>query len=1155
MKKQVILIKISFTSLLLTVTSLFSPFALSEITLDGSMGTTGSLAGPDYQITENLGQRTGGNLFHSFGQFNINSAESATFSGSAGIKNVVSRVTGGQASTIDGAFRSTISGANIYFLNPSGVIFGENASLDVQGSFHASTADYLKFKEGVKFETGLDNANPLLTVASPEAFGFLDDSSAPITVSGGLNKVLKVPEGETLSLVAGDISINDRSLYAPSGQVALASAGSAGEVVFNESGIDTSSFSQGGKIHLSRLAENPVAIINDTMQIADIDVSADAAGKVVIRGGQMVMDNAYIWADTTDKDGGDIDIGLAGDLTINGAAEITGVDKTPQSGITAYTQGKGNAGNILLNVNDLKLTHGTRIDSNSTAISSGNGGDLLINANSILLEGNNSKAVPSLSIGTNGSGNAGNINATVADKLEVSGGAYIRSRTMAKGNAGSITLTSNSLDLHNGGGIINFIAETAEGNANNLTINATDSITLSNRGHIDILHNGQGKSGDLSITSNKLDVRNGSSISSRVFNSGDGGNVLIKASEIRLTNDATMLADDTGLFTTGIFSNIQDLNYDGIATGNSGNLTVKANNLTVSNGAIISINNDGHGIGGELLVDSKEILLTTDPEFKDALIRGGIQAENSIGSTGNSKDLTILSDNLVIKNGTGISTTNFGYGTTGNIQIDSNNISISGSKSIISSRTYAIGRAGNITIDTDHLQMTDEAEIDSSTFGFARGGDITLTARSITLSGEQPAISTASNNTSVGNAGNLTINSDLLDMRDKTFIITGTSSQGTNAFLDMVENNPTLFNQIDWANVPLEKYQNKFGNGGNLTLNVNHLNIQDRSIISASTFGGGNTGDLTFTGQSVFIKGNPSRYNMGIFNEANEDSTGNAGNVTINTRSLELHDNALISASTLSTGQAGNLEINADNILIKKSTIRSESFSSNLDFLGSPDSAEAGNILININNTLFLEDKGAISVATNSANAGEINIIGGRTLKLSGDSRIVTNVANGKGAGGNILIDTPIVAIDDSFIVSRAIENNGGNITIPGHLFISPLSVIDASSKKSTPGKLNLKPDTNISGNIVVLPESLLNASEHLNDSCSSRSGNNANSFVIKNRGGIPLSPNQLSPATFMDVSSVTHHSAQKTKNKLPLFSLAENTASLLSTQQIDCLY
>ena len=273
-------------SLFLIITSFLSPYAFSEVTLDGSMGAAGAIAGPDYQITQDLGKLENGNLFHSFGKFNINTTESATFSGSTGIKNIISRVTGGQASTIDGVFRSTIPGANVFFLNPSGIVFGENASLDVQGSFHASTSDYLRFKDGVKFETGVTTANPILTTAAPEAFGFLNDTPASISVSGGLNKVLEVPENTTLSLIGGDITVNSRSLYAPSGQVILASAGSAGEVVFNESGVDTSSFTQGGNIHLSRDASNPVPIINETMQIADIDVSADSAGKVVIRVGR-----------------------------------------------------------------------------------------------------------------------------------------------------------------------------------------------------------------------------------------------------------------------------------------------------------------------------------------------------------------------------------------------------------------------------------------------------------------------------------------------------------------------------------------------------------------------------------------------------------------------------------------------------------------------------------------------------------------------------------------------------------------------------------------------------------------------------------------------------------------------------------------------------
>ncbi|RKZ37817.1 MAG: hypothetical protein DRQ49_15530, partial [Gammaproteobacteria bacterium] len=151
----------------------------AEVVLDGSLGPRGALPGPDYLIGADLGQQRGANLFHSFDTFNINTFESATFSGPDNIHNVISRVTGGNPSNIDGLFRSTISGANAYLLNPAGILFGQNAQLDVQGSFHASTADALHFQDGSKFSASHPEQSGL-TVAPPAAFGFLTESPARI---------------------------------------------------------------------------------------------------------------------------------------------------------------------------------------------------------------------------------------------------------------------------------------------------------------------------------------------------------------------------------------------------------------------------------------------------------------------------------------------------------------------------------------------------------------------------------------------------------------------------------------------------------------------------------------------------------------------------------------------------------------------------------------------------------------------------------------------------------------------------------------------------------------------------------------------------------------------------------------------------------------
>jgi filamentous hemagglutinin family protein len=127
----------------------------AQITLDGSLGPRGSLQGPHYTIPNTVGQMRGPNLFHSFGQFNLSRDERATFTGPSGIQNILSRVTGGSSSIIDGLIQSQISGANLYLLNPSGVLFGPNASLDISGSFHVSTADYLRFADGARFSAHL----------------------------------------------------------------------------------------------------------------------------------------------------------------------------------------------------------------------------------------------------------------------------------------------------------------------------------------------------------------------------------------------------------------------------------------------------------------------------------------------------------------------------------------------------------------------------------------------------------------------------------------------------------------------------------------------------------------------------------------------------------------------------------------------------------------------------------------------------------------------------------------------------------------------------------------------------------------------------------------------------------------------------------------
>lgn len=180
----------------------------AEVSLDGTLGKAGALPGPDYAITADLGRQVGANLFHSFTDFSLAQGESATFSGPASVRNILARVTGGQPSTIDGLLRSEIIGADLYLLNPAGVIFGPHASLDLKGSFHVSTADYLRLGETGRFDAR-HPADSELSAAPPADFGFLDDSPAEIRIAGSH---LTVPEGQALGMTSsGKVTIEEGS--------------------------------------------------------------------------------------------------------------------------------------------------------------------------------------------------------------------------------------------------------------------------------------------------------------------------------------------------------------------------------------------------------------------------------------------------------------------------------------------------------------------------------------------------------------------------------------------------------------------------------------------------------------------------------------------------------------------------------------------------------------------------------------------------------------------------------------------------------------------------------------------------------------------------------------------------------------------------------
>ncbi len=224
---------------------LFAPAcAFAQVKTDGTVGPRTTLTGPNFNITPSLGTSVGPNLFHSFEAFNIAQGQTATFTGPPSIHNILARVTGGP-SAIDGTLACSIPGANLYLINPAGVIFGPSATLDLHGSFAVTTADYVKLSDGGQFHAS-DPSKNVLTSAAPAAFGFLGrQKPAAIEVRGttGIDPITQLPThaptlevqpGLALTIVGGDLTIAGGTLRAPEGRINLQAVGSAGEVIVGQ---------------------------------------------------------------------------------------------------------------------------------------------------------------------------------------------------------------------------------------------------------------------------------------------------------------------------------------------------------------------------------------------------------------------------------------------------------------------------------------------------------------------------------------------------------------------------------------------------------------------------------------------------------------------------------------------------------------------------------------------------------------------------------------------------------------------------------------------------------------------------------------------------------------------------------------------------------
>ncbi|MCF4969070.1 beta strand repeat-containing protein [Nostoc sp. CMAA1605] len=637
----------------------------AQVIPDSTLNTKVS-GNQNYIITD--GTSVGNNLFHSFSSFSVPHNGSVTFSHSSQIQNIFSRITGNNVSYIDGAINAN---ANLFLLNPSGIIFGKTASLNISGSFVATTANSIKFVEGTEFSAVNPAAQPLLTMTVPIGLQ-MGNHPAPIQVQGTGHSLssngsfspiitnpsptkLQIQSGKTLALVGGNITLDGATLSAATGQIELGSLGGSGLVslVPTTRGYQLE-YEQGQSFADIQLAQKSL-----------LDVSGFNSGTVQLQGRNIEFtDGSLIFS----RNYGSLP---SGEINVQASAAIAIIGTTPDAKIRSWIRteafGTGSSANISLITPRLTLQKGSGI--NALTYGTANGGNIQIQAADLELSGFstlNPTGVTAITTSTYGKGSAGDI-AVNGNNLLLSGGATLSSVTFGSGSTGQVIIRNQNTTV---------MGENPSGLYSNISIT-----TFAN-----------GNAKDLRLDTENLQILNGGTIGSSAFFIGNGGNVQVNASE------AIAISGSSSNNNSNINSSVvrlspqlrQFFGLPNILTANAGSVSITTPKLTLTNGGTVSVTSQGTGNAGNLQIIADQIQLKNQ-----ALI----QAQTESGNGG---DISLqVSDSLLIRDRSKITTTAGVTGNGGNIKI--NSPTIVGLEDSDITANAVRGQGGNINITTQGI--------------------------------------------------------------------------------------------------------------------------------------------------------------------------------------------------------------------------------------------------------------------------------------------------------------------------------------------------------------------------------------------------------------------------------------------------------------------
>ena len=771
---------------------------LAQVIPDNSINTQ---VNQNQNISEITGGETQGeNLFHSFQDFSIPTGNEAFFDNASNISNIFGRVTGGNVSNIDGLIRANNS-ANLFLINPAGIVFTENARLDIGGSFLATTADSIKFGDGEFSAIAQERSRILLDF--PVGLGF-GSSPGDIIIEGLQNNVvvevpsfkvntnnlppgIKVNPNKSISLIGGNINFSGGGLQAPGGNIELVGINSGENVGF----IPTNNWFNASVSNTLELGNINFA------KAAYIDVSGEIAGNINISGREISIDEgSVILANTSLSTNNAIDINASEAIIIQGTSGEFNDDKSFEEieqitagnmpredidnnysvsliGADIFSDSSGTGNNININTKNLQIFDAGEIRTVNFSEDKSTAGDIQINAEDITVEGTNNQDNLLTSVITSSTGNS------------------------SRGDGGDINISTQSLRVLDGGRIK--VDSFNVGSAGNLSIESEDILLSGSVRPFIPIYTGliasspvDDDSGNIDIKTNTLNILDGSRISTSTFGQSNAGEIDIEAELINVSGFIP-----NGIFVpSSIIASVElrgnPNNIDSIVEANpeAGLININTVELRIFDGGKIeAVNNVGSS--GDIQINAENIELNgTKPRVGSFI--GGISTSTGGTSFGDGGNIQINTGSLKVLNGSIIRAISLGSGDAGNIAINAETIEISGVDRFADSpippqRVSKINtgaqqaNGGSIFIDSNSITISNQARIAASTNADGVGGEIFIDSNFVILQNQSQIIA----NTRAGTGGNITIDSDsILGIENSDITANAIRGNGGNITID-----------------------------------------------------------------------------------------------------------------------------------------------------------------------------------------------------------------------------------------------------------------------------------------------------------------------------------------------------------------------------------